>query len=169
LPLAFGILSYILAAARHADFWEYFWSCPVTAVLLGIAILLHNRVAISTLLAWIPFAPIWTAVAQTSFCLQPEQFHHFITVAMVPIILYYHKQTWSTKGFLFGMTSFSAHTIITNNLSGGTVNYPPGFQRGVPYLPMWVGVFFVALSAVVLLCYDPLKRRLQSGQRSKKR
>jgi len=163
LPLIAGIVSYIAAAHRLAPFWDFFWSCPLTAVILGIALLSRSRLAITAISMWL-LAPIFTVVTSSGFCLQVEQFHHFVTVAVFPIILFHLRGVWSTKGALLGITTFSAYTGLTNNLSGGIVNFPegfPGVQRSVPYMPLWMGIGFVFLSITILLWYDPLVKRFR--------
>ena len=124
LPLAFGILSYIIAITRSVSLWGFLWACPVTAVATGVVLLFlpRNRFTISTAAAWILNGPFLVAIAETISCLQLDQFHHIMSAVVFFVILYHWREIWSTKGFLFGVTSFYAFTIITVNLSGSMVN-----------------------------------------------
>ncbi len=51
-----------------------------------------------------------------------------------------------------------AFVIITNYLSGGTVNNPGGGNR-VPTMPpmppIWIGILFVILSTLIILWHRP--------------
>ncbi len=161
LTLAFGIISYICAFSRSAGFWDYFWACPVTAVLLGVALLARNHLAI-TALAMLVFAPIWTVAATPTFALQLEQFHHLITIATLVVILFHAKEIWSLKGTLLGIASFWAYTGLTNNLSGGRINFPTGTgQEGIPYMSWWLAISLGVLSVVIFLWYEPIVARLR--------
>jgi len=63
LPLAFGILSYVITITHFADPWKLQWTswglllwvCPLTAVAGGAVLLLfpRNRFVLSALVAWI--------------------------------------------------------------------------------------------------------------------
>ncbi len=108
-PLVFGVLSYICAFSRSAGLWDYFWSCPVVAVLLGVALLVRSRLAITALTIWL-FAPVFTVFTRPEFCLQLEQFHHFVTVAALPFVLWHFKEVWSIKGLLLGLASSSTES-----------------------------------------------------------
>lgn len=156
LPLVFGILSYIIAIARSVPPWNLLWVCPVTAVATGIVLLFlpRNRFAISAILAWIFIGPLMPALFETIDMLQLNQFHHFMSVLALFVILYHWKEIWSTKGFLFGLASFGAFVIITLNLSGGVVNLLDPFKKsGLP--PMWIGIIFAILSIIIFLWYKP--------------
>lgn len=161
LPLTFGILSYIIAIARFADPWKLqwmswgllLWACPLTAVATGVVLLFlpRNRFAISALAAWIFNGPLLPALFDTRQMLQLQQFHHFVSAAVLLVILYHWKEIWNTKGFLFGVASFYAFVIITFNLSGGVVNLLEPFKKIEP--PMWMGVISAILSVVIFLWY----------------
>jgi hypothetical protein len=156
-PLAFGILSYILAIANHAEGWGLLSACNVTAVLLGVALLTRTRFAISGIMFWI-HAPLSFLLAQPSLSFQLQHFHHLVSVAILFVILYHVREIWITKGILFGPTTFLAFVIITNYLSGGTVNNPGGGSR-VPTMPpmppIWIGILFAILSALIFLWHRP--------------
>ena len=174
LPIAFGLLSYAIFAHRtftgyrplpgeisldFGDPWQLLWACPITAILVGVALLARRRLAISALLIWVLMAPLMSVVTKPVEMLKLPQFHHYISVAMVPFILYHHKTTWSTKGVLFGFFSFNAFGIITNNLSGGAINFPG--EPGV-FQPLWLGVAFAIFAAVILFLYEEILRRVRT-------
>ena len=150
LPLAFGILSYIIAISRSVPIWGLLWVCPVTAVATGVILPSRNRFAISAVAAWILNGPFPVAVAETASCFQLDQFHHIVSAAVLFIILYHWRDIWNTKGILFGVASFYAFTVITVNLSGGVVNLlRPMEVFGPP--PLWVGMLFAMLSVIIFL------------------
>ena len=159
MPLAFGILSYVFTVAGFAEPWKLqwtswgllLWACPLTAVMAGAVLLFlpRNRFAVSALAAWIFNGPLMPALFETSQMFQLWQFHHFVSAAVLLVILYHRREIWSTRGFLFGAASFYAFVIITFNLSGGAVNFLEPFKRFEP--PMWQGVVSAILSAAILL------------------
>ncbi len=162
LPLAFGILSYIIAIARSVPLWDLLWVCPLTAVASGIVLLLlpRNRFAISALAAWIFSGPLNPALFETIDMLQLHQFHHFMSALALLVILYHWREIWSTKGFFFGLASFYAFVIITLNLSGGVVNLLEPFKNtGLP--PMWMGMISALLAVIIFLWHKPGFGRLR--------
>ncbi len=155
LPLALGIISYVISIANSVPLWGFLWVCPVTAILIGIILPSRNRFAISALVAWIFFGPLMPALFDTINMLQLNQFHHFASAAVLLVILYHWREIWNTKGFLFGVTSFGAFVIITVNLSGGLVNLLEPSKVLTP--PIWIGVFSAVLSVAILLWHKPEK------------
>lgn len=134
LPLTFVILSYAMAVTNYIAHpfnpWGLLSTCPVTATLLGLALLSRNRFAISATAFWV-HAPLSFVLAEPMLTLQPEHLHHIMSVATLFVILYRWREIWSTKGLLFGVASVFAFVIITSNLSGGTVNSsPPAYKAG---------------------------------------
>jgi len=172
LPLIFGILSYIITISRFSDPWKLrwtswgllLWACPLTAVMTGVVLLLlpSNRFAVSALAAWIFNGPLLPALFDTREMLQLQQFHHFVSAAVLLVILYHLKEIWNTKGILFGFTSFYAFVIITFNLSGGVVNLLEPFKKIEP--PMWQGVISAILSVAIFLWYKLSLKRSESGE-----
>ncbi|MBU2638589.1 MAG: hypothetical protein KJ955_06450 [Nanoarchaeota archaeon] len=162
LPLAFGILSYIIAIARSVPLWGLLWVCPVTAVAAGMVLLFlpRNRFAISLIVAWIFFGPLMPAIFETVDMLRIHQFHHFMSAVALIVILFHWKDIWNAKGFLFGLASFWAFVIMTLNLSGGVVNLLDPFKKGV-LPPMWIGVIFAILSAIIFLWHKPGFKRMR--------
>lgn len=156
LPLAFGLLSYIITIAHFAEPWKLQWTswglllwvCPFTAVMTGAVLLLlpRNRFAISTVAAWIFNGPLLPALSENNFQLQ--QFHHLVSVAVLLMILYHLREIWSPGGILFGLASFYAFVIITVNLSENMVNFLQPFKESGPP-PMWLGTIFAILSVVI--------------------
>lgn len=160
LPLVFGILSYIIAIARSVPLWGLLWVCPVTSVAAGMVLLFlqRNHFAISAAAAWIFFGPLNPALFETIDMLQLHQFHHFMSALALLVILYHWREIWSAKGFFFGLASFWAFVIITLNLSGGVVNLLEPFKKiGLP--PMWMGIIFAMLAAIIFLWHKPGFRR----------
>ena len=159
LPLAFGILSYLITIAHLADPWKFQWTslglllwvCPFTAVVGGTVLLLfpRNRFILSALVAWIFNGPLMPALTENNLSLQ--QFHHLVSASVILVILYHIREIWNIKGALFGLASCYAFTIITVNLSGGAVNLLKPWQEGVPSL--WAGVIFAILAVVIFLWY----------------
>lgn len=174
LPLVFGILSYIITISRFADPWKLqwtswgllLWACPLTAVVGGMVLLLfsHNRFAMSALIAWILNGPLLPALFDSREMLQLQQFHHFVSAAVLLVILYHWKEIWSTKGILFGVVSYYAFVIITVNLSGGVVNLLEPFKKIEP--PMWQGVISAILSVLIFLWHKLSFKRAESKQKS---
>jgi cellobiose-specific phosphotransferase system component IIC len=161
LPLVFVIVSYVMAVANYIaqpfNLWGLLSACPVTAVLLGLALLSRKRFAISAVTPWL-HAPLSFVLMDPLLNLQPEHFHHIVSVAVLFVILYHWKEIWNTKGFLFGITSVLAFVIITSNLSVGVVNSsPPGLQGGPP--PMVLGMVFAILSVMIFFWHKPGFRR----------
>ncbi len=165
LPLAFGILSYIIVIKRSVPLWGLLWVCPMTAVIAGVVLLAlpRNRFAVSVLVAWIFNGPFWPALFENN--LQLHQFHHIVSAAVLLVILYHLREIWNIKGALFGLASFYGFVIITVNLSGGMVNLLKPWQESVPP-PLWAGVIFVVLSVVIFLWYKPGLRSAESNQKS---
>jgi hypothetical protein len=162
LPLTFGLLSYIITITRFADPWKLQWTswgfllwvCPMTAVIAGMILLAlpRNRFAISAVAVWIFNGPLLPALFENN--LQLQQFHHFVSAAVLLLILYHLREIWNIKGALFGLASFYGFAIITVNLSGGIVNLFKPWQESVPP-PLWAGVIFVILAVVIFLWYKP--------------
>ena len=161
LPLAFGILSYLITIVHLADPWKFQWTslglllwvCPFTAVVGGTVLLLfpRNRFILSALVVWIFNGPLMPALTENNLSLQ--QFHHLVSAAVLLVILYHIREIWNIKGALFGLASCYAFTIITVNLSGGVVNLLKPWQEGVPSL--WAGIIFTVLAAVIFLWHKP--------------
>jgi len=160
LPLAFGILSYIITISSFSDPWELRWTswglllwvCPLTAVMAGKVLLLfpRSRFAVSAVAAWIFNGPLLPALFDAKEMLQLQQFHHFVSAAVLLLILFHWKEIWSIKGILFGIASYYAFVIITVNLSGGAVNFLKPFETSGPP-PIWMGLILAALSAIIFL------------------
>jgi len=162
LPLIFGILSYVITISRFVDPWKLqwtswgllLWACPLTAVLTGIVLMSYsrNRFAVSAIAAWILNGPLLPALFESRQMLQPQQFHHFVSAAILLVILCHWREIWNTKGFLFGIVSYYAFVIITVNLSGGAVNLLEPFKiHGSPL--MLVGIIFAIISFAIFLWY----------------
>jgi hypothetical protein len=164
LPLAFGILSYIIVIKRSVPLWGLLWVCPMTAIIAGVVLLTlpRNRFAVSALVAWIFNGPLPPALTENN--LQLHQFHHVVSAAVLLVILYHLREIWNIKGALFGLASFYGFAIITVNLSGGIVNLLKPWQGSVP--PLWAGVIFAVLAVVIFLWYKPGFRRAESNQKS---
>lgn len=153
LPLAFGILSYIIAIIDHSSFWQFFWVCPVTAIATGLIVLSRNRFAISAIIVWISNGPLLVILFETNKIFAVKQFHHIFSVLILFIILYHWKKTWNAEGFLFGSYSFYAYVTITSNLSGGAINLL-GQIWGLNKLTLYLGIFFVVLSVAIFLWHN---------------
>lgn len=173
LPLAFGILSYIITITHFVDPWKLQWTswglllwvCPLTAVVGGIVLLLfpRNRFVISAVVAWISNGPLLPALSENNLSLQ--QFHHLVSAVVLLVILYHLREIWSLKGILFGLASFYAFVIVTVNLSGGEVNLLAPFKEsGLP--PMWLGIIFAILSVVIFLWHKLSSKRVELNQKS---
>jgi len=152
LPLVFGLVSYVIAIANSVPLWGFLWVCPLTAILTGIVLPSRNRFAISALAAWIFNGPLMPALADTANMLQLSQLHHFMSAAVLLVIMYHWKEIWDGKGILFGVASFYAFVVITLNLSGGVVNLlEPLKNAATP--PLWYGAALAVLSVAILLWY----------------
>lgn len=134
LPLAFGILSYIIVIKRSVPLWGLLWVCPMTAIIAGVVLLAlpRNRFAVSALVAWIFNGPLPPALLENN--LQLHQFHHLVSAAILLVILCHLREIWNLKGALFGLASFYGFAIITVNLSGGMVNLLKPWQESIPSL-----------------------------------
>lgn len=170
LPLAFGILSYLITIAHLADPWKFQWTslglllwvCPFTAVVGGTVLLLfpRNRFILSALVAWIVNGPLLPVLTENNLSLQ--QFHHLVSAGVLLVILYLVKEIWNIKGALFGLASCYAFTIITVNLSGGAVNLLKPWQESVPP-PLWLGITFAIFAVAIFLWHKPGFRHADSS------
>jgi len=153
LPLAFGILSYIIVISRSVPLWGLFWVCPITALMTGLVLLFlpHNRFAVSTVIAWIFNGPLLPALHDTSEMLQLEQLHHFASAFVLLVILAHWREVWNAKGLLFGIASYYAFTIITFNLSMGVTNFLKTFEAFSP--PLEAGIVFAIAAVIIFLWY----------------
>ncbi|MFH1353839.1 MAG: hypothetical protein ABIH36_00990 [bacterium] len=170
LPLMFGVLSYIITITHFADPSKFqwiswgllLWVCPLTAVAGGAVLLLfpRNRFATSAVIAWIFNGPLLPALSENNFSLQ--QFHHLVSAAVLLVILYHLREIWSSKGILFGLTSYYAFVIITVNLSEGMVNLLAPFREsGLP--PMWLGIIFALLATAIFIWHKLNFKRKELG------
>lgn len=159
VPLAFGILSYIIFLSRSVPLWGLFWACPITALMTGLVLFFipQNRFAVSALAAWIFNGPLLPALAETSEMLQLEQLHHFASAFVLLVIIAHWKEIWNTKGILFGIASYYAFTIITFNLSGGVANFLTPFETHSP--PLEAGIVFAIAAVVIFLWYKNFGRK----------
>ncbi len=153
VPLALGIVSYIIAISRSVPLWGLMWVCPLTALMTGLVLLFlpRNRFAVSALAAWIFNGPLMPAIFETREMLQLEQVHHFASAFVLLVILAHWREVWNTKGILFGIASYYAFTIITFNLSGGVANLLTPFKTLNPSLE--AGIVFAVAAVVIFLWY----------------
>jgi len=159
LPLALGIVSYIIAISRSVPLWGLMWVCPITALMTGLVLLFlpRNRFAVSALAAWIFNGPLMPALAETSEMLKLEQLHHFASAFVLLVILAHWREIWSTRGILFGIASYYAFTIITFNFSGGMANFLKPFKAYQP--PLEAGIVFAIAAVIIFLWYRGLRRK----------
>jgi hypothetical protein len=150
LPIIFGIVYYIFNIINHAEPWFFLWVCPATAIIAGFFILFQNRFGMSAAIVWISSGPLLAVLFETKKTLQPWQIYHLFSVIALLAILYHLKETWNTKGFLFGSASFYSYILFTSYLSKGKINI-----LGEWWTPdktmLWLGIFFAVLSAAIFL------------------
>jgi len=159
IPLAFGILSYIIIISRSVPLWGLMWVCPITALMTGLVLLFlpRNRFAVSALAAWIFNGPLLPALFDTSEMLQIEQLHHFASAFVLLVILAHWREIWSTKGLLFGIAGYYAFTIITFNLSGGVANFLKTWEAYTP--PLEAGIVFAIAAIVIFLWHIGFRKK----------
>ena len=149
-PIFFGILCYISDVVRRVNFWDYLWICPVIAIASGLILLSRNRFLISATIAWLALGPLLAFLFYPIENSRLWQFYHPASVIVLFAILLNIKKIFEPKGFVFGLTSFYTYILITSYLSGGKINML-GEWRELNGFTLYFGIFFAAMSAVVLL------------------
>lgn len=156
LQIAVGITGYIFGFLNNVQLWDYLWVCPVVAIITGFFVLFKNRFGMSAGIVWIICAPLLAVFYDIKKALQFWHIHHILSVIVLLIILYYLKETWNLKGFLFGLTSFYAYMGITSYLSSGEINMACDWF-GCGKIILYLGIFFAVLSVIIFL-WDRLER-----------
>ena len=148
--ILFGIICYLYKIASGFQFWEFFWVCPMTAIISGIFILLRNRFGMSASIVWISIGPLLAVIFEPSLCFQLWYSHHLVSLIALIFILCHLKEIWDAKGFLFGLTSFYTYVLITSGLSRGKINILT--WQFVSYkVSFYLGIFFLILSIAIVL------------------
>lgn len=161
LPIVFGILCYFLNVINHMGWWNYFWVCPVTAIITGFAVLLRNRFIMSSSVVWVSSGPLPAVIFYTQRSFELWQLYHIFSVITMLAILYHFREIWNLKGLIFGLTIFYSYIFTTSYLSGGRINMIGQlFKLGDKAL--YLGIFFAILSVAIIL-WD------KSGQVSSKK
>lgn len=157
LPIVFGTIYYIYNIINHVAPWNFLWVCPATAVLAGFFVLLKNRFGMSASIIWVCSGPLLVILFELKKSLQFWQFYHIFSVIVVLFILYHLKETWNSKGFVFGQTTFYAYTGLTSYFSKGEINFVCQWW-GVNKIILYLGLFFLILS-VALLIWDFVEKK----------
>jgi len=148
LLLFFGFLRHFVIYAKIKDItdWDYFWVCPVAAILAGIAFLLRDKFLITAACVWIVVGPLSVVLVETEKCFSAIGFHHIVSVIVLVLAIFHWKEIWSPSGMVFGAISFHAYMIITSSLSNGAINL-------LDNAPLWVGVLLTGIAILIFLEY----------------
>jgi len=152
LQITAGIISYIYGSIKEIDSWDFFWICPLVAIITGILLLFKNRFGISAAIVWIICAPLLAFLSDPLRAFQLWHIHHFISVIVLFMILFNIKKIWNPKGFAFGLTSYYSYIMITSYISSGRINL---FYEWFGYgkIILYMGIFF-AVSSVIIIFWD---------------
>jgi hypothetical protein len=152
LQIVAGIVSYIYGFIKEIDSWNFFWICPLVAIITGTLLLFKNHFGISAAIVWIICAPLLAFLANPIKAFEIWHIHHFISVIVLLLILFNLKKIWNPKGFVFGLTSYYAYIMITSYMSQGKVNFFYGWY-GHGEKILYLGIFF-AVSSIVIIFWD---------------
>lgn len=146
--LFFGLLRHFAIYVKIKDItdWDYFWVCPLAAVLAGIAFLLRDKFLMTAACVWIVVGPLSIVLFETEKCFSAIGFHHIISVLVLILAILHWKETWNSMGMIFGLISFYAYMLITSNLSNGAVNL-------LDDAPLWMGLIIAGIAILIFVEY----------------
>jgi len=152
LQIATGIISYVYGFIKEIDSLDFFWICPLVAIITGILLLFKNRFGISSAIVWIICAPLLAFLSDPVKSFEIWHIHHFISIIVLILILFNLKKIWNPKGFAFGLTSYYAYLMISSYLTLGKINL---FYEwfGFGKIILFMGIFF-AISSVIIIFWD---------------
>lgn len=144
-----GILALVNYLKGENEPYAFLWVCDITGILLGLALLSGKSTLVLPIAIWALLMPFPEFLFDFKNVISKPEYPILVdNFALLVAILFLITQRFFHPRFvLLGLLSVMSYFTLTNFLTGGAVNYPPG--NPILY-PLWLVVVPLVLFIIFL-------------------